>query len=92
MIDECDHCGLSFAREPGFFLGSIYFNYGVTALLTTVAYFIGYFVYEINDRVLLWSLAAFCVAFPLWFFRYARALWLGFDELIDPRGRKDVPR
>ena len=92
MRDECDRCGLSFAREPGYFLGSIYFNYGLTALLTTAAFFIGFFVLEIPDRTLLWSLAGFCVLFPLWFFRYARALWMGFDEMIDPQGRQDVPR
>ena len=27
---------------------------------------------------------AFCVLFPLWFFRYARSLWLGFDYYFDP--------
>jgi hypothetical protein len=28
---------------------------------------------------------AFVVLFPIWFFRYARALWLGFDQYMDPR-------
>ena len=28
---------------------------------------------------------AFVVLFPTWFFRYARSLWLGFDQFIDPR-------
>jgi hypothetical protein len=23
--------------------------------------------------------------FPMWFFRYARSLWLGFDQYVDPR-------
>jgi len=27
---------------------------------------------------------AFALVFPLWFFRYARALWVAFDELWDP--------
>jgi hypothetical protein len=35
---------------------------------------------------MLWPLAAFCVFFPLWFFRYARSLWLAFDEYFDPSG------
>ncbi len=88
MHERCDQCGLEFKREPGFFLGSIYFNYGVTALFVTVAYLVGFFATDISPQVLLWSLAAFCVLFPLWFFRYARSLWLGFDELIDPRAEK----
>ena len=76
---------MKFQREPGFFLGSIYFNYGLTALVVTIAYFVGFFAFEFSPDVLLWSLTAYCVLFPLWFFRYARSLWLGFDEWIDAR-------
>ena len=38
MHAECGHCRLRFEREPGYFLGSIYINYGFTALLVTVFY------------------------------------------------------
>lgn len=34
MHDGCPACGLSFAREPGFYLGSIYVTYGVTVVVT----------------------------------------------------------
>ena len=85
MPQSCSSCGLVFHREPGYFLGSIYFNYGATAFIVTAAYFIGYFFTDISPQVLLWSLTAFCVLFPLWFFRYARALWMGLDEFVDRR-------
>lgn len=85
MHKTCEACGLVIEREPGYFLGSIYFNYGVTALIVTVAYFAGYFLTDIPPPLLLWPLAGFCVAFPLWFFRYARSLWMGLDELVDSR-------
>ena len=84
MYQACDRCGLKFQREPGYFLGSIYFNYGLTALLVTVAYFVGYFGTSIPPTYLLWGLTAFCILFPLWFFRYARSLWLGWDHYFDP--------
>ena len=83
MAKGCENCGLKFDREPGYFLGSIYFNYGVTAVIVTTTYMVGFFVFEINDTLLLAVLGAFCVLFPLWFFRYARALWMGLDELFD---------
>lgn len=84
MHPACNQCGLKFQREPGYFLGSIYFNYGLTALLVTVAYFVGYFATSIPPGYLLWGLTAFCLLFPLWFFRYARSLWLGWDHYFDP--------
>jgi hypothetical protein len=85
MHPRCLQCGHSFEREPGYFLGSIYFNYGATAILVTGAYFIGYFLTEIPNSWLLNGLLVFCCAFPLWFFRYARSLWMGMDELFDSR-------
>src|SRR5690242_17219780 len=88
MRPQCEHCSLRFEREPGFFLGSIYANYGLTAVLVTAAYFALFFTNTLTDPQRLWSLVAFSVIFPLWFFRYARSLWLGFDQLFDPRARQ----
>ena len=31
------------------------------------------------------GMLVFVLIFPLWFFRYARSLWLGFDQYMDPR-------
>jgi uncharacterized protein (DUF983 family) len=84
MRKQCDWCGLDFVREPGFYLGSIYINYGLTALLITAAYFTLYFTTDIEPQRVLWGLVVFCVVFPLWFFRYARSLWLAFDQFWDP--------
>jgi hypothetical protein len=38
MPARCSHCGLRLERESGFYLGAIYFNYGITALTVAVAY------------------------------------------------------
>ena len=84
MHEACDHCGLKFLREPGYFLGSIYFNYGVTAVLVMVAYLTLFFGTDISPELLLGILTAVCVLFPLWFFRYARSLWLAMDQYFDP--------
>jgi hypothetical protein len=84
MHRECDVCKLQYEREPGFYLGSIYVNYGLTAVLTTLLYFWG-FSRGVNENVLLGSLAIFCFGFPVLFFRHARAIWLAFDQFWDPQ-------
>lgn len=84
MRRQCDACGLDFRQEPGFYLGSIYFNYGLTALVVTISYFALYFGGTLSGQTVLSGLTTFCVLFPLWFFRYARSLWLGFDQYWDP--------
>ncbi len=85
MRETCDHCGLKFYREPGFYLGSIYVNYGLTALLVMAVYFGLVALTELSDPWRLSISMAVCVLFPLWFFRYARAIWLAFDRYFDRR-------
>jgi uncharacterized protein (DUF983 family) len=84
MPPKCPECGRVFERAPGYFLGAIYFNYGVTAAIMIAGYFVLFFTRGRVSRIELGALAAFCLLFPLWFFRYARALWVAFDERWDP--------
>ena len=84
MLARCSNCELSFERQPGFYLGSIYVNYGVTALLVLVTYLVLLTATEASDAVRLTICSAIVIGFPLWFFRYARSFWLGFDYYFDP--------
>jgi uncharacterized protein (DUF983 family) len=81
---RCEACDLPFEREGGFYLGSIYVNYGLTAILVTIGYFALYFSEVVSPDAALWICLAFCLLFPLWFFRYARSLWLALDCYLDP--------
>ncbi|MFO0913320.1 MAG: DUF983 domain-containing protein [Pirellulales bacterium] len=83
MSPTCSECGLKYEREPGFFLGAIYFNYGLTALISAFAYPILLFSGTLHRQQTFAVTIAFVILFPLWFFRYARSLWLGFDYFWD---------
>ena len=84
MHAKCDGCGMKFEREPGYFLGSIYFNYGVTALLV-IGLYLGLWLGDVaTPEQLLVSLTVFSVIFPLIFFRWSRALWMALDHFYDP--------
>ena len=85
MAPACDSCQLEYQREGGFFLGSIYVNYGLTSLLATIAYPVSVFALGLPRTPTIVAIVAFIILFPLWFFRYARSLWLGFDQYVDPR-------
>src|SRR5262245_30340912 len=82
---QCHNCGARFEREPGFFLGSIYINYGLTALIVAIAYPLMLFVWQLPERTLLIGAVAFTVIFPMLLFPWARSVWLAFDQWNDPR-------
>ena len=95
MHKECPGCELKYERASGYFLGSIYVNYGVTTLIIVAIYFATFITNQVTPDILptilspkqsylLWILAAIAILFPAWFFRYARGLWLAFDIYFDP--------
>ncbi len=83
MHQRCPACGLDLRRAPGFYLGSIYVNYGVTALSTLLLF--GLLVLGAGwsaERALAACLAV-AVLLPLWLFRYARAILLAIDTAVN---------
>ncbi len=84
MPPRCSECGFHFERSPGYWLGSIYVNYGLTALIVTGSYFALFFSEAVFADGHTLILTAFCFLFPLWFFRFARAIWIAFDVYFDP--------
>lgn len=74
-LDACADCGLDFRQESGYYVGAMWLNYGMTALTGIVAGVI--LVGRLPSRVLVPSLAAWGLVFPILFFHHARAIWLG---------------
>lgn len=85
MHKKCSSCGTVFEREPGFFLGAIYFNYGLTAIISTVGFMVLRFGGYLTNNQALAVTVAFAVLFPILYFRNSRSMWMAFDQLIDPR-------
>ena len=86
MAPRCPVCGLDFERETGYFIGAIYINYALTVGLALLGYFLleAWLAPSPGWQVAVWG--TFTVLFPLWSFRYSKALWLALDYLVDPTG------
>jgi uncharacterized protein (DUF983 family) len=82
MNTACPTCGLKLEPEPGFYLGSIYANYAATVLTATAAFVVAVFGFGWNKHTVIWSCFGFTMVFPLWFFRYARSIWLSLMYLV----------
>jgi len=84
MHQRCAHCHLLFEREPGYFIGAMYVNYGLTIAVVVAGHFTldAFIVLPLMFHLVLWGLVA--IALPLALFRHARSLWLAMDFFIDP--------
>ena len=91
MNRRCDHCGLWFEPEPGFYLGSIFVNYAVTATIASAGYLIPMAWLGRAPGWLVIPPVLFCLFFPVAFFRQARALWLAVNLYLSPADPSERP-
>ena len=82
MRDACAACGLRYEREQGYFVGAIYVNYALTAVLGMggVLLLDGLLGLSLGQQLAL-AVPVMLLA-PLLFFRHARSLWLGIGFLV----------
>ena len=84
MNTVCAVCDLRFERAQGYWIGAIYVNYAITTLIALTGFFTLWAWTEVSTATQLAIWAPFCVVFPLWFFRYSRAVWLAVEHGVNP--------
>ncbi len=84
MYDTCSVCGLKYDREPGYFLGAMYFSYLLSIPPGLVLVFL---IWRITrwqfDIVMLSAFLAYLPLVPA-VTRWARVLWMYVDQHFDP--------
>lgn len=88
MKTECPVCRLAFFRESGYYLGAMFLNFIISAILIIAIYFFILLVapqitgISTNLRFLAWM--AFAVILSLSLMRHSYSLWLSIDYWIGP--------
>jgi hypothetical protein len=84
MNTVCAVCDLRFERAQGYWIGAIYVNYAATTAIAVGGYFALWRWVDLSTAAQLALWLPFCVLFPLWFFRYSRAVWLAVETGVNP--------
>src|SRR5688500_10230304 len=83
MHPKCLRCGLSFEREPGYYLGAMYFSYTLAVLFALPSCVVLFFL----NVPAIWNALAGAGEIALispFLVRYSRVLWLHFDQRFNP--------
>ena len=84
MDATCVTCGLAFEREPGYWLGAMYFSYGLgIACAVPLAVCLARADFA-SSTIVLTVLAVLALLSPLTF-RMSRVMWMYLDQSVDPR-------
>src|SRR5262245_25632360 len=83
MAEACVLCGLRFERAQGYFVGAIYVNYGVTAVLALGLFFLLWGLTTLSTAAELALVLPLVIVFAVRVFLYRRSLWLALAWRID---------
>lgn len=77
MNEHCPHCHYKFQKEPGYFFGAMYVNYGLTVAQSIATYVIAQFFFkETFDLRIIPIIMVVIIALSTFNIRFSRLLWL----------------
>lgn len=92
ILPCCPHCGLSYFRESGYYIGGMIFTYGFTTG-AVIAVFLISLPFPDNPHLSTYSRLGLWIAFAipvmLLVMPYAYSLWLSLDYWMEPWGPEE---
>lgn len=77
MNKTCSHCQYKFEKEPGYFFGAMYVNYGLTVAQSIATYVIAQFFFvETFDLRIIAIIAFVIIVMAPFNIRFSRLLWI----------------
>jgi uncharacterized protein (DUF983 family) len=80
---HCPSCAALFMREAGFFVGAILVNVVTTEFFILAIYVICVALLGLDYQLILATLFAAALLFPVAFYHHSWSIWLGFDHLVE---------
>ncbi|HRW38314.1 MAG TPA: DUF983 domain-containing protein, partial [Aquihabitans sp.] len=88
MRERCPTCGYQFEREPGFFVGAWFINFGIAeGLLFPIVMLFGWWKNVHPDAGVLGPAilgAAIAIVGPIVFYPFSKTIWSAFDLMMVP--------
>ena len=82
---DCPSCGLKYEREPGYFLGAMYFSYAMALVMAVPLAVVLIVLWGFSPHQCMLAVAVVGSLMAPLLIRYSRVIWMHFDQLLDPR-------
>lgn len=76
MHNRCEHCGMDFRQEPGFYFGAAIMSYVLQVIMIFPAYFFCLFTFDISVERFIFVVAIMLILAAPVNFRVSRILWI----------------
>ena len=88
MPENCNVCNQKFEPEPGFYFGSMFISYIMTAFFSLIVIGLCIFVFNLSINISLLILVLIMIVLFIWVFRFARSVWINLMVKYDPNCKK----
>ncbi|MDG3582836.1 MULTISPECIES: DUF983 domain-containing protein [Galbibacter] len=76
MKKQCDQCGYSFEREPGYFFGAMYISYALAVSEMFSVFILSIFVFGMSYLYTLSIICIMAILASTFNFRKSRVIWM----------------
>lgn len=87
LHEHCDHCGIRYEFEPGFFYGAMYVSYALTVALGVATYIIMALFFDASVLQVIGVLVAVLILGSPLVLRLSRIIWMNFFIKYEPKKR-----
>jgi uncharacterized protein (DUF983 family) len=93
VLPRCPVCGLSYFREPGYYVGGMVITYILAIVVIAVVSLVVFFllpetgVLTENEKMVIWFASA--ILLTVGFLRRSYSLWISLDYWIEPWGPEE---
>ncbi len=94
LADFCPRCGHRFEREPGYWVGAVIFNtiLAILAMFLSFGLFLALTWPDVPWTWLTIVVVSFTGLVPLFFYPWARSLWMAYDLYVHPLEEEEIRR
>ena len=85
MPANCPHCAQRYELETGFYYGSMFVSYIITAFIMFTVFALCKFLFEFDIVPSFVLVTALVLGLYVWIYRVSRAIWINFFVRFDPK-------
>ena len=89
MYRRCPRCNANYFPEPGFYYGAMFISYILSSFLILGFVMLLHWVFDVSLMASFWWTLVLVAVFFVWWFRFARAVWLNL--VVGYRGPPPSP-
>lgn len=86
--EHCPTCGLKYMKEPSFYYGAMYVNYGLSVGVGIITFIVSYLAFNLTLKQSFIPIVIVIILTSPFAARWSRSIWINIFEHYNPNWKK----